>query len=207
MIQIMLLVACVVVASGLDGLAQSPGLGANEQESWVRFVRLSNVEGPAKIDRLRGDGFERAFSHMPVEHGMRLRTLSSGQAEVQFEDKKTVLRLAENTDIQFSELKLLASGERTSTVKVEAGAVHVKFRGKMGEQLRLSLAGSEVHLEDSAEFHARFQDHEVQLAVVKGEVKVQGQDEAVTVRANEILHFGSTGELATARVKRAERED
>ncbi|PYV88195.1 MAG: hypothetical protein DMG90_15610 [Acidobacteria bacterium] len=76
-------------------------------DSQVRIVRLSQVEGAARIDRNTGSGFERAFLNIPITQGTKIQTQADGRVEVEFEDG-TTLRLAPQSLVEFPELALRA---------------------------------------------------------------------------------------------------
>jgi len=58
-------------------------------ESQARIVRLSLVDGSVELDRASGQGFEKAIQNMPITQGMRLRTGSGSNAEVEFESGRS----------------------------------------------------------------------------------------------------------------------
>src|SRR3954466_15825906 len=108
-------------------------------DSHARIVRLSDIEGNVQIDRNTGHDFEKAIMNMPITHGVRLETGSSGRAEVEFENG-TAMRLSENTSIEFSNLTLRSDGQRVSEVRVNAGTLYVNYKRKGGDEFRLDAA-------------------------------------------------------------------
>ena len=82
--------------------------------SHVRIVRISYVEGTVQLDG------ERASMNSPIREGSRLVTGSDGVVEVQFEDSAAI-RLASDTEITFSQLARLTSGEAITRVDLDAG--------------------------------------------------------------------------------------
>src|SRR5277367_3450103 len=82
--------------------------------SKVRIVRLSEVKGAVQLDRNTGRGFEEAMPNLPIVEQARLQT-AQGVAEVEFEDNST-LRIAPDSLVEFSQLELLPSGAKASTM-------------------------------------------------------------------------------------------
>ena len=91
-------------------------------ESHVRIVRLSYIEGAVTIDRNTGQ-FEKAIVNLPITEGTKLRTSAEGRAEVEFEDGST-MRLAPDTNVQFTKLALRDSGGKLSIADLESGTAH-----------------------------------------------------------------------------------
>src|SRR5690348_2315716 len=89
-------------------------------DSYARIVRLSEVDGSVQIDRNTGKGIENAIPNMPVTQGVRLESGDNGRAEVEFENG-SVLRLADNTSVEFTQLSLASNGDRMSDVRVNDG--------------------------------------------------------------------------------------
>src|SRR6202158_2554923 len=98
-------------------------------ESKARIVRLSEVEGTVQIDRSTGDGFDKAFINLPVIAGSRIKTGKDGRAEVEFEDG-SALRLAPDTEVDFTRLALGDDGQKLSTVQLVSGTVYANLHPK-----------------------------------------------------------------------------
>ncbi len=88
--------------------------GAMPGDSHVRIVRLSDVKGTLALDRKTGLGFEQTMQNMPIVEGEKLKT-DDGYAEVEFEDN-TTMRLAPDSQVDFSLLALRSSGAKASTM-------------------------------------------------------------------------------------------
>ena len=157
-------------------------------ESHARIVRLSSVEGTVMIDRNTGDGFEKAFLNMPVTESMVLETKDGGRAEVEFEDG-TVIRIAPDTKLAFSELSLRDSGVRLSTIKVDAGLAYVNFADSKDDQFTVNFAKESLRLEKDAHFRVEVNDKDATLAVFKGEVPVTGTSGSFTVDKKQSAKF------------------
>ncbi len=172
---------------------------ASFADSYARIVRLSEVDGSVQIDRNTGKGFENAIPNMPVTQGVRLDTGDNGRAEVEFENG-SVLRLADNTSVEFTQLSLASSGDRMSDVRVNDGLVYVNYKHKGDDEFRLSFANQSVNLTKDVHLRLNLDRATAQLAVFKGEVHIQGQGESARVKKNETftldLNDGARYELA-----------
>src|ERR1700732_316161 len=125
-------------------------------ESKARIVRLSEVQGTVLIDRATGDGFDKAFINLPVIEGSRLKTGKDGRAEVEFEDG-SALRLAPDSEVDFTRLALGDDGQKLSTVQLVSGTVYAnlhpkKSGNKAGDQFQLNFAHESVTVPGSAHF-------------------------------------------------------
>src|ERR1700677_3928769 len=91
--------------------ALSSGPGAQEQ-STVRAVRLSDVEGQVQV--LQGDqvAFDQAEPNMPAVEGMRFVTAQNGRVEIEFEDG-SVARVTPNSSIRLPQLRRGTAGSPT----------------------------------------------------------------------------------------------
>ena len=98
-------------------------------ESKARIVRLSEVEGTVQIDRAAGDGFDKAFINLPVIEGCKLKTGKDSRAEVEFEDG-SALRLAPDSEVDFTRLALGDAGQKLNTVQLVSGTVYANLHPK-----------------------------------------------------------------------------
>ena len=98
-------------------------------ESKARIVRLSEVQGTVQLDRATGDGFDKAFLNLPVIEGSKLKTGKDGRAEVEFEDG-SALRLAPESEVDFTHLALGDDGQKLSTVHLVSGMVYADLHRK-----------------------------------------------------------------------------
>ncbi len=146
-------------------------------ESKARIVRLSEVQGTVQIDRA-GDGFERAFLNLPLIEGSKLKTGKDGRAEVEFEDG-SALRLAPDSEVDFTRLALGDDGQKLSDVQLITGTVYAnlhpkkgdkKGENKTGDQFQLMFAQKSVAVAQSAHFRVGLSDAEATVAVFKGKV-------------------------------------
>jgi Family of unknown function (DUF6600)/FecR protein len=159
-------------------------------DSHARIVRLSDVEGSVQIDRNTGQGFEKALMNMPITEGARLKTAAGGRAEVEFENG-TVLRLADNSSVEFQTLSLRTDGQRSSEVRIDQGTVYVNYKKKGGDDFRLAPGRESINLNHDRDVHFRLQlqNGEANLAVFKGELAVPDDGKMAKVKKGETLNL------------------
>lgn len=144
-------------------------------ESKARIVRLSEVQGTVQIDRAAGDRFDKAFINLPVIEGSRLKTGKDGRAEVEFEDG-SALRLAPDSEVDFTRLALGDDGQKLSTVQLVSGTVYANLHSKKsgekaGDQFTLNFAREAVTVAGAAHFRVELDGtSKATLAVFKGKV-------------------------------------
>ncbi len=179
--------------------------------SAVRIVRLSEIRGEAELDRNTGNGFEPAFTNLPITQQSRLRT-NQGVAEVEFEDNSS-LRLTPGTVVDFPQLGRTSTGATLSTIRVVKGAVYVSLSGSrskaapnqftitFGEEAQrqtLTLAPS-THVELS------LGNPDSKLAVFDGSVDVQHGASTITVAKKKQLVFEPGNAAAPTFLTRVEK--
>src|SRR6266852_2193421 len=142
-------------------------------ESKARIDRLSEVQGTVQIDRATGDGFDKAFINLPVIEGSKLKTGKDGRAEVEFEDG-SALRLAPDSEVDFTRLALGDGGQKLSTVQLVSGNLYANLRpkksGDKSDQILLNFARESVTVSESAHFRVELADATATLAVFKGKL-------------------------------------
>ena len=144
-------------------------------ESKARIVRLSEVQGTVQLDRSAGDGFEKAFINLPVIEGCKLKTGKDGRAEVEFEDG-SALRLASDSEVDFTRLALGDDGQKLSTVQLVSGTAYANLHPKKGDaksadQFLLNFARESVAVSEGAHFRVELADATATVAVFKGKVE------------------------------------
>jgi len=157
-------------------------------DSQVRIVRLSDVQGDVKVDRKTGQGFEKAFLNLPITQGMKIRTGSSGRAQIQFEDSSS-LRIVPNTVIEIPQLSLRDSGAKVSEIHLQEGTAYINFLGSKDDELSLTFVREKVALTHAAHLRVDVGDTDAAVAVFKGEVEVAGPSETVQVAKNHTANF------------------
>ena len=175
--------------------ASSPNVAASQNSqstdsagaSKVRIVRLSQIKGAVQLDRNTGQGFESGFPNLPIVEGAKLKT-GDGFAEVEFEDDST-LRLAPNSLVTFPRLELLPSGAKASTVEVVQGTVYLSRANTKGDQFELAFANQTAFPQPSSHIRLEMQSPKAELAVLSGDVQLQGDDGATEVGKKKTVTF------------------
>lgn len=173
-------------------------------DSHVRIVRLSYIEGGVQIDRNTGV-FENAIVNLPVTEGARLRTKNDGRAEVEFEDGST-MRLAPNTNIQFTQLSLRESGAKASTADVQSGTAYVDYSGSRHDEFTLLFGGAKTTLTQAAHLRIAVAEDGASLAVFKGEVQAEGPSGLVQLKKNQTVSFDASQDAPAVVAKDIEPE-
>lgn len=155
-------------------------------DSQARIVRLSDVQGSVKIDKNTGLGFENAFVNLPITQGARLRTGANGRAEVEFEDG-SLIRLAPNSSLQFSQFSLNDAGKRMSQINLVDGMAYVNWLGK--DDITLDFLKETVSLNHAAHFRVDTSPELANLAVFKGDVEVESPSGKVNVAKKRTATF------------------
>lgn len=157
-------------------------------ESHVRIVRLSSVEGKVQMDRGTGEGLERAILNTPIVEGTRIVTGSDGLAEVEFENQ-SALRLAENSEVRFTQLLLNDAGDKVNQIQVVTGIVYLDSAAKGDDVYRLMAGDQTLVARRDTLMRVNAASNQVQVAVFKGDVRLENQPQPVTVQKKETLTF------------------
>ena len=163
--------------------------------SQVRIVRLSYIAGGVQIDRGTGH-YDNAILNLPIVQGTQIKTASDGRAEIEFEDGST-LRLAANTEVQFSRLSLGDSGGKLSTVQLNQGTAYVNFAGQKNDELTIAFGHEKLPLTRSAHVRVDASAAGEEVAVFKGDVQVEDPSSTTTVKKKQTAKFDNNGNLTT----------
>lgn len=181
-----LLLAATVQAQTSDATKSASG------NSKVRIVRLSQVKGAVDIDRHIGRGFEPAIANLPVVEQSKIRT-GVGVAEVEFEDNSS-LRLAPDSFVEFPSLERSASGATISTIHLIKGTAYislVKPQDKKApvNQFSLMFGERKLNLDPATHVRLELKGSEAKLAVMDGEVHVEGESGMVSIPKKKTATF------------------
>jgi hypothetical protein len=172
------------IASPVTGAQDSAPAHANSK---VRIVRLSEVKGAVQLDRNTVRGFEEAMPNLPIVEQARLQT-GQGVAEVEFEDNST-LRIAPDTLVEFSQLELLPSGAKASTMTIQRGMVYASLVNTKGNEFTLTFNQQKVHLQPSSHVRMQLLPTEAKLAVMEGSALVEGPSGTTEIGKKKTLTF------------------
>jgi hypothetical protein len=154
-------------------------------DSQARIVRISYVEGEVRLDN--GHGYESATMNVPLTERNWLQTGSDGWAEVQLEDG-SLIRLAPNTVIAFTQLARASSGGTLTTVDLDQGEAEFKITKHDDGDFNVTVKRSTIVLTHSGSFRVTSTNaNPLEVAVWKGEVGVSDTENGgeVAVKKNE----------------------
>jgi hypothetical protein len=157
-------------------------------DSQVRSVRLSFVEGGVQITHGVDLQLEKAMLNLPITQGAQLRTSQDGRAEVEFESGSTI-RLGANSSVEFPQLVLRDSGGKASSVEISKGTVYVDFSGAKNDEFVLQFGKEKIALTHSAHVRVGVGDDGASVAVLKGDIQIEGPSGTLQVKKNQTGSF------------------
>jgi hypothetical protein len=167
-------------------------------DSHARIVRLSFIDGQVRLDN--GNGYESATMNVPLTERDWLQTGSDGWAEVQFEDG-SLIRLAPETVIAFTELGRSSSGATITTIDLDQGEAVFKITKHDDSDFRVTVKKNTIALTHSGTFRVTsINSDPMDIAVTNGEVSVRDGEsgDEVAVKKNEtfVLNPNDVGQYA-----------
>ncbi|HMC32207.1 MAG TPA: FecR family protein, partial [Candidatus Angelobacter sp.] len=154
-------------------------------DSRARIVRVSYVEGQVRIDT--GHGYESATMNIPIIERTWLQTRSDGWAEVQLEDG-SLIRLAPDTIINFTQLGRLSSGGTVTTIDLDQGEAEFKVAKHNESEFQVTVKNKTIVLNQSGSFRVTSTNTDpLEVVVWKGEVAVHDPESGgeVAIKKNE----------------------
>src|SRR5215831_11194095 len=176
-------------------------------DSHARIVRLSYVDGQVRLDN--GHGYESATMNVPLTERDWLQTGPDGWAEVQLEDG-SLIRLAPDTIIAFTELGRSSSGGTITTVDLDQGEAVFKVIRHDDSDFQVTVKNKTITLAQSGSFRITSTNaNPMEIAVWKGEVGVRDPESGgeVAVRKNETFVLDPSDVTHYALDKGAEADD
>ncbi len=174
----------------LSALVFALAIGALADESNVRIVRLSYVNGQVQLDRDGNSGLDDAFLNMPLANGAELVTQEDGYAEVEFEAGTTV-RLVPNSDLHFRRLGL-DDGNKLSVLEVMGGTAYFNVRHEGHDEFHVLINGQDLLVPKSSRFRVVMRQDDAQVSVLSGELQLFSGDE-LKIKKNQTLSFDFRG--------------
>jgi len=157
--------------------------------SHARIVRLSFVQGEVQIARPEDEGWNEALVNMPIQQGYAIAT-GRGRAEIEFESGATV-RLDERTEIQFNELAL-AEGNRITQMTLQIGSAIFYANLAKNDTFTVMTPGVQVTIPRNSRFRMDVTEKHVNVAVLKGDLTVEGRAGAYKLAKGQALLFRAT---------------
>ena len=159
-----------------------------QEESHVRIVRLSYVDGNVQRASADSFGYENATLNTPLVERDQIRTGQDGYAEIQFEDGSTI-RMAPFSQITFSELARLSSGATVTTADLDQGEAEFRVTRHNDDGLfTIRTHQRVITLKHTSRFRVTSSNSQpLEVVVWKGEVSLQDPDtgKEVAVKKNE----------------------
>ena len=203
----LLLSIIFMLAFSLAPLAHAQDIDDEDgHDSHARIVRISYVEGEVRLDN--GHGYESVTMNVPVTEHSWLQTSSDGWAEVQLEDGSLV-RLAPDTVIAFTELGRLSSGGTITTVDLDQGEAEFKVTKHDDSDFQVTVRNKTIVLKHSGSFRVTSTNADpMEIVVWKGEVAIHDPDSGsdVAVNKNETFVLDATDPSRYALDKGAEAD-
>ena len=157
---------------------------APPQQSNVRAVRLSDVEGQVQVFQDGQEAFNQAEPNMPAVEGMRFVTGDNGRLEIEFEDG-SVARVTPNSSIRLSQLRRNTDGTTVTQIDALTGLTYYELNGH-GGQIGVHFDGDTATPVDSGVFRVSLDAAPNELAVMHGAVHVDdGQGISLDVHPNQ----------------------
>ena len=183
---LVLLLWCAAVVPAQTSEHSSISAGGSK----VRIVRLSLVKGEVQMDRAVGRGMEMAIANLPVVEGSLLET-AMGAAEVELEDNSS-LRVGPHSAVDFPKLERMPGGATVSWVRVLRGTAYVSlFKTAAGNDFTLIFGGQTLELPAGSHIRLQMGAGEAKLAVLGGELQIQGQSGVLQVPKKKTVTFKS----------------
>jgi hypothetical protein len=143
---------------------------APPEQSQVRAVRLSDVEGQVQVFQGDQQAFNQAEPNMPAIEGMRFVTGDNGRLEIEFEDG-SVARITPNSSIRLTRLGRTADGTTLTQIDALSGLSYYELNGHAG-QISVHFDSDTATPVDSGVFRISLDAAPNELAVMHGAVHV-----------------------------------
>lgn len=170
---------CVTLANAAP--ADETGL------SYARIVRLSVVRGDVQIARGNSGKWEPAAMNMPLQQGFAVGT-NEGLAEIELEHG-SMIWVAPNSVVQFTELALSGGGQITKVAMVEGTAT---FDAAIGSEDVFSISNQNFDITPAgkSEFRVDMTHDGVGVTVLKGRIAFHSSQGTESLGKGEMYFLG-----------------
>jgi hypothetical protein len=152
-----------------------------EDDSYMRLVRLSYLEGNVSYQHSSDVDWSEASINFPLEPGDRIYTGQNGRAEMQFDDG-SVCRLAENTDFEILSLK-----EDFIQVRILVGLATLTAAGSVDFEIDTPAAAFSTLRKGVYRFDV-VENGDSDAIVRKGELEAANNEFSQRIQSGELLH-------------------
>jgi hypothetical protein len=205
-------VLAVLLVSGCLAFALPPSARAQDNQnsqdgqgdySNVRIVRLSFVEGDVQYQRGDED-WQAAPMNLPIQEGFKVAT-GNGRAEIEFESG-LIVRLADNSELDFTQLALL-NGGRITQLTVVQGTIIATANPRTNDALSIIAPNLQVGVTRAARFRVDTAQGDSWVTVIKGDVAVTSAAGDSRVTSGRTLHISATNPEQVSMDKSADQDD
>ncbi|MEE8257002.1 MAG: FecR family protein, partial [Acidobacteriota bacterium] len=183
----------LVMGAAVLAVSAFAPLAAQDDVSHVRIVRLSFIQGTVTLQPT-GAGDRAARLYDPVQEGFLLRTHADSFAEVEFENGSTA-RLGEDSELFFEQLALASqTGGKLNRLSLRRGYATFNVDLAREDIFEVEAQGTEIELEESAEFRVDLDIPQTHIKVFDGRLFVEGPTGTVEVEADQTLTLNPDGE-------------
>jgi FecR protein len=158
----------------------------NNQTSYARVVRLSQVDGSVSIAHAGESYWQPALANMPIQDGDTLAS-ASGFAEVEFESG-CVAYLAANSTLQFTRLSL-ENGGRITEMTLTQGTASFYASPASQDSFAASTPDLSVAVPDKSEFRMDITTAGSAVSVYQGAVSVSSSAGTNSLAKGQTLTF------------------
>jgi hypothetical protein len=196
---------CLVLAVPPSARAQDNQDNQDSQSDYtnVRIVRLSFVEGDVQYQRGEED-WQAAPMNLPIQEGFRLAT-GNGRAEIEFESG-LIVRLADNSELDFTQLALL-NGGRITQLTVVQGTIIATANPRTNDALSIIAPNLQVGVTRGARFRVDTAQGDSWVTVIKGDVAVTSAAGDSRVASGHTLHISAANPEQVGVDKSADQDD
>jgi len=178
----------VAFAGAQPTRAQDNSQASQSDFSHARIVRLSFIVGDVQYQTQDSD-WQTANVNLPLQEGFRLAT-TDGRAEVEFESG-LIVRLAENSGIEFTKLAL-ENGGRITQLTLTDGSILVSANLKGNDAFSVIAPNLQTTVAHNAKLRMDTAQGDSWVTVFKGEAQVGTSSGDSRVTAGHTLHLAAS---------------
>ena len=171
----------------------------SDDDAYLRLSRISYLEGDVSTQRLPDVDWSAASVNLPLEPGDRIYTGRNGRVEIEFDDD-SVLRLAENTDIE-----ILALDDRIIQVRMLLGRATLTVASGVAFEINTPAAAFNATKKGSYRFEVN-EDGDTDAIVRKGRIEAANSVFSRTVESGTRLRVRSGGDALYSVARYEERD-
>ena len=171
----------------------------SDDDAYLRLSRISYLEGDVSTQRLPDVDWSAASINLPLEPGDRIYTGRNGRVEIEFDDD-SVLRLAENTDIE-----ILALDDRIIQVRMLLGRATLTVASGVAFEINTPAAAFNATKKGSYRFEVN-EDGDTDAIVRKGRIEAANSVFSRTVESGTRLRVRSGGDALYSVARYEERD-